>query len=227
MVRRELRSAIIGMVAGDAYIRKASRYAAQMYIAHAERQREYLVFKRDILQNLFRGYTLSVKAFDNNGYPGVNLSTRKHPKLRAIHKWFYPSGKKYFSRRILNYLTPLGLAIWYMDDGCMSYKKRDGKIHGREIILNTYVSYSETRTIQIYFKEVWNLEWRINSERRGHRLEMGTREAIKFFSIIRPYVIPSMNYKIDFRYEKPPRTRVIREALVNLEHSASPSEMMI
>ncbi|HEX8847750.1 MAG TPA: hypothetical protein VF791_24125 [Pyrinomonadaceae bacterium] len=203
LVGTELRAAIIGMVAGDACIRKQNFCrSVSLRIKHAERQKEYLEYKRDILQNLFKVWEISIRPINNSGYPGVSVETRTHPKLRAIHKWFYRDGKKRFSRRILNYLTPLGIALWYMDDGSLSYKKREGKVHGREIHLNTYCSLEEAKTIQAYFKEVWDVSWTIVPNKGLFRLRMGSSEAQKFFAIIAPYVIPTMRYKMDLKYVK-------------------------
>lgn len=203
LVGTELRSAVVGMVAGDAYIRKQNFCrSVSLRIKHAEKQREYLEYKRDILQNLFKAWEIPIKPINNSGYPGVQLETRTHPKLRAIHKWFYSDGKKRFSRRILNYLTPVGIAIWYMDDGSLSYKKREGQIHGREVHLNTYCSLEEAKVLQDYFKEAWDVSWTVVQNKGLFRLRMGSHEARKFFTIIAPYVIPTMQYKIDLRYAK-------------------------
>jgi hypothetical protein len=203
LVGTELRSAIIGMVAGDAGIRKQKGCrSVNLRITHCEKQRKYLEYKRDILQNLFKGWEIPIRPINNSGYPGVRLETRNHPKLRAIYKWFYSDGKKRFSRRTLNYLTPIGMAIWYMDDGSLSYKKRGGKIHGREIHLNTYCSLEEAEVIQAYFEEVWDVSWTVVPNKGLFRLRMGSNEAKKFFAIISPYIIPMMRYKIDFGYIK-------------------------
>jgi hypothetical protein len=203
LVGTELRSAIVGMVAGDAGIRKQKGCrSVSLRITHAKRQGEYLEYKRDILQNLFKGWEIPIRPINNSGYLGVRLETRNHPKLRAIYKWFYSNGKKRFSRRILNYLTPIGIALWYMDDGSLSYKKRGGKIHGREIHLNAYCSLEEAKIIQAYFKEVWDISWTVVLNKELFRLRMGSNEAKKFFTIISPYIVPIMKYKIDLGYVK-------------------------
>jgi LAGLIDADG DNA endonuclease family len=202
LVGTELRSAIIGMVAGDAHIWKQKECSSvSLRIKHAERQRAYLGYKRDILQNLFKEWEIPIQSFNNSGYSGVKVETRDHPRLRVIHKWFYSGGKKRFSRQILNYLTPLGIAIWYMDDGSLSMKKREGKVHGREIHLNTYCSLEETRIIQAYFKEVWDVSWTVVLNKGLFRLRMGSNEAKKLFKIIEPYIVPMMRYKIDLGYK--------------------------
>jgi hypothetical protein len=190
------------MVAGDARIRqqKGCR-SVTLQINHSIRQKEYLVFKRDILQNLFKEWEIPIHPFDNSGYPGVRLETRNHPKLRTIHKWFYSNGKKVVSRRILEYLSPIGIAIWYMDDGSLSFKRREGQIHGREIHLNTYCSLDEAKIIQSYFRNVWGVSWTIVPNKGLFRLRMGAKEAKGFFKIIEPHMIQVMKYKIDFKYQ--------------------------
>ena len=202
LVGTELRSAIVGMVAGDAHIWKQKGCSSvSLRIKHAEMQRDYLGYKRDILQNLFKEWEIPIRSFNNSGHSGVKIETRDHPRLRAIHKWFYSGGKKRFSRQILNYLTPLGIAIWYMDDGSLSLKKRDGKVHGREIHLNTYCSLEEAAIIQAYFKEVWDVSWTIVPNKGLFRLRMGSNEAKRLFKIIEPYIVPMMKYKIDLVYK--------------------------
>jgi hypothetical protein len=202
LVGTELRSAIVGMVAGDAHIWKQKGCpSVSLRIKHAERQRDYLGYKRDILQNLFKEWEIPIRPFNNSGHSGVKIETRDHPRLRAIHKWFYSGGKKRFSRQILNYLTPLGIAIWYMDDGSLSLKKRDGKVHGREIHLNTYCSLEEATIIQAYFKEVWDVSWTIVPNKGLFRLRIGSNEAKRLFKIIEPYMVPMMKYKIDLVYK--------------------------
>jgi hypothetical protein len=205
LVGTELRSAVIGMVAGNAWIQKQKGCrSVRLRIVHSDRQKMYLEHKRDILQNLFSGWEIPIHAFNNSGYPGVRLETRDHPKLRAIYRWFYKNGEREFSWKVLRYLTPIGIAIWYMDDGSLSFKRRDGKIHGREIHLNTYCSLEEAQTIQDYFRTVWGISWTIVANKGWFRLRMGAQEAQKFFKIIEPYVIPDMRYKVDLNYQDRP-----------------------
>lgn len=205
MVGTDLRSAVIGMVAGDASIRRQRGCrSVNLRIIHSAKQKRYLGYKRDILQNLFSRWEVPVHAINNSGYPGVRLETRDHPKLRAVYKWFYKDGKKVFSRRILKYLTPMGIAIWYSDDGSLSFKKREGKVHGREVHLNTYCPLDQAKVIQSYFKDVWDITWTIVPNKGLFRLRMGAQEAQKFFKLIEPYVIPEMRYKINLKYKDQP-----------------------
>ena len=118
------------------------------------------------------------------------------------YKVIYPNNIKTISRNVLNYLNPQGIAIWYMDDGCLSAKKRNGKIHAYELILNTYISYEDNQIIVDYFKEVWNINFTITRDKGKSRIRCGTREARKFIEIVKPYIVPCMEYKINISQPK-------------------------
>lgn len=192
MTNQEKRSAVIGMVLGDAHINKECRLS----MGHSEQQKDYLFFKKGILQEI---QTPEIKLYQtfSFGKSCWRLSTRKKLLYEWLRRRFYPNGVKTINRRWLNQLTPLGIAIWFMDDGSTSYKIRDGKVHAVETTLNTYLSKEQNEIIIQYFREVWDIQMGLNKSRGKYRIRMGTREARKFVKIIEPHIIPSMNYKIE------------------------------
>ena len=192
--RRSLRAAVIGMVLGDAHL-NTKRYTLE--IRHNIRQEVYLHYKAGLLAQLQQS-AVQVVYFDDSGYPGVRIETRKHPLYRRLYKLFYdPARKKHVTRKGLDYLDPRGVALWYMDDGAVSAKRRQGKIHAYELVLNTYFSRAENELIIQYFAEVWGLQFGLNSNKGQWRLRMGTRQARQLAHLIVPYVIPAMRDKID------------------------------
>ena len=197
MSRRNLRAAVIGMVLGDATLQDRGR----LKLTHSPRQREYLMMKVGLLQRLQRRelrVTEKVERTTYGSFPLLRAETVVRPIYRRLRKLMYPLGQKHITRKILDYLEPIGLAIWFMDDGSCSLKKNDrGKVSSCETTLNTYVSAEENQTIIAYFAERWNVRLGINRSKGMWRLRMGTREARKFAEIIKSYVIPSMSYKLD------------------------------
>ena len=99
--------------------------------------------------------------------------------------------------KALNRLTPLAIAIWWMDDGSLCKKVRNGKVHAWELYLNTYLSKEENQIIIDYFQNKWNVKWNLNLSKGKYRLRCSTREGRKFLTIIRPIVsqIKCMQYK--------------------------------
>lgn len=199
---KEIRSAIIGMVCGDGFISKNS----DLRINHCLRQKEYLEYKKNILQHK-QLHEIKLVDYVCHGYPGVRLCTRVRPIYRILRKVFYPNGgKKIISRKILNYLTPVGLAIWYQDDGGLSAKKRDGKIRSYEVFLNTHLTKEDNQIIIDYFKEKWDIRWTQVKNKGWYRLRMGTREGRKFVKIIKDHIVQCMKYKVFPLLETAPDT---------------------
>ena len=177
-----------------AFLREA--FHQEFSIIHSIEQREYLEWKIGILHSIIGGNKPSIIEFDNNGYKGVK-AMKSHRYFRVLYRYLYKNGVKTIPLKALNRLTPLAIAIWWMDDGSLCKKVRNGKIHAWELYLNTYLSKEENQVIIDYFQNVWNVKWNLNLSKGKYRLRCSTREGRKFLSIIRPivYQIKCMRYK--------------------------------
>jgi len=203
--KKRIKSILIGMTIGDGslYVRRDIRsktgFHQRLQIRHSIKQIEYTVHKAKLIKELLGGNIPTVTKFNNSGYPGVRFC-KSNRWFRYLYNFIYIEGKKTFTRKMLDFLTPEAIAIWYMDNGGLSLKKRNGKIHARELFLNTHISKEENQIIINYFKEIWNIEFKAVLNNKSYRLRCGTKEALKFTKIIKPFIIPSMFYKIDFKY---------------------------
>ena len=192
-ILKEDRDLIISMIFGDGYLNPQG----YLSIRHALKNKDYVEWKYQLLKSKFN-VTLPYYV-SNNGYGAYELRTKTYRFIKLYRKVIYGTGRKKISNfKLLNKLTPLGLAIWYMDDGHLSQKKRDGKVHANTLYINTYISKEENQIIINYFKEKWNICFTQNHDKGFYRLRCGTKEARKFLDIVRPYVsqIPSMSHKL-------------------------------
>lgn len=210
------KSFIIGMALGDGYIRlgkNAKNY--NISCTHNPNQYDYLIWKMEMLkENLQKNYWISKKQCKfkiNDSYKRKNnylmfvgtLGT--HPLVTKIYKELYFDKVKIVTKNILGELTPIGLAVWYMDDGNLAYKyNKDGSICSREITLHIqgFDSKSQKNIID-YFKNVLEIDARLHKARDKYKLWMNTTNSIKFLKIIAPYVnlVDCMKYKINLKYE--------------------------
>jgi hypothetical protein len=189
------KSILIAMTLGDGYLRVEKK--AGISITHGEKQLDYLLYKKELLESILNCKPITVQKVKPNKYNTVCYRIDKgHKYFRILRKWIYLNGKKTFTRKILNYLTPLGIAIWYMDDGGLSAKKRNGKIHAYELFLNTHLTKFENQVIINYFKERWNINFQQVKNKGSYRLRMSTKEIRNFMTLIKEYIHPSMVYKI-------------------------------
>jgi hypothetical protein len=190
--RKTRRAAVAAMLLGDGCISQNGT----MKITHCLRHAEYLEYKRDLLQQN-QVPPIVINSFNNNGYPAVRLETRSRPVYRILGKRFYKNRQRFVTREFLDYLDERALAIWFQDDGSLSPKKRNGKIHSFELTLNTYLPLEQNEVILNYFNETWEINWTITKGKGKTRLRMGAKEGRKFVQLIEPYVVPCMRYKIN------------------------------
>ena len=181
------------MAVGDGYLHNKLGYLS---IRHCKQQRDYLLWKKKLLQPQIK--TTECYHIDNDGSDAYEFRTYTHKFIKLYRKVLYKSKGKHLSRKILNTLTPLGISIWYMDNGGLSQKKRNGKIYANELILNTHLDREDNQIIIDYFKEVWDIQFTQVKNRGLYRLRCGTKEARKFIKIVEPYVsqVESMSHKI-------------------------------
>ena len=203
---KEQKSLLIGLLLGDGTI--SSNYVFKL--SHSEAQREYLEWKVGLLDvhgiknNGVKEYISSCGY--NTGKKVLYSQMSLNPTIKALRRTVY-TPKKHITRKLLNWLTPLGLAIWYMDDGCINVntsKQRSSIQH--TIKIATCVDLDTAQVIIDYFKEVWDVQFRPFKEGAGTYSVASSTESdcAAFIQIIRPYVeqVPSLLYKIRDNFTK-------------------------
>ena len=201
---KDSRNLLIAMLLGDGTI--SSNYVFK--IAHAKSQKDYLEWKikqlneYGIRNNGIKSY-IKTKGF-TIGAPVYYTQLNIVPFIKVLRKVVYKEKKILGNRKLLNRLTPMGVAIWYMDDGHLNIRRsKDGRIHGFYIKISICEPKEEVQIIIDYFKEVWDINFYMFHEGRkkdSYSLCCGTKEGLKFVELVKPYVqqVPSMFHKIQF-----------------------------
>lgn len=198
---------VFGSFLGDGYLAKAKQYG-HFYLAfeHSTKQTEYVQWKSKLLGSL-NGNISKRDRFDKrtgNTYHSIRCRSKIHPEITEVRKSFYRNGKKEVSRKMLNMLTPLGIAIWFMDDGFgvhyrylnKNWNKWNTLRHGELCLGN--VSERESKTVKKYFRVMLGIETKHFCNKRGcYYLRMNGTEFKKFVQIVGQYIIPSMRYKVE------------------------------
>lgn len=194
ITRQKKRALLVGMVIGDGHLKKNE---SGISITHNEKQLPLLLHKKSLLESILNCKSINIRKVKPNKYNTTCYILEKgHKYFRILRKWIYKNNQKYISRKILNMLDLESIAIWYMDDGSLSAKKKNGRICAYELTLNTYLSKEDNQIIIDYFKEVWDIQFGLNKSKGLYRLRMGTREARRFSNLIKNYVIDCMDYKL-------------------------------
>ena len=211
-ITKESRNLLIALLLGDGTISNNNVFK----LSHCKEQRDYLEWKIEQLKEAglrnnglkeyisIKGYNIGKKVY----YTQLNIV----PFIKVLRRVFYKPYKKLGNRKLLNRLDAKGIAIWYMDDGHINYRKTNGKVHGFYIKIATCIPKEELQIIIDYFKEVWDIEFYTFHEGKkenSYSLCCGTKEGIKFINIVKPYVeqVPSMIHKI--QYDLSQRTHAV------------------
>lgn len=202
-INKESRNLLIAMLLGDGTI--CSNYVFKL--SHGDKQKEYLEWKikqlneHGIRNNGLKSYT-STCGF-NLGKTVYYTQLSVIPFIKTLRRVCYKPYKILGNRKLLNRLDAKGIAIWFMDDGNLNPKKREGVIKGFYIKISTCLPKDQVQIIIDYFKEEWNISFYMFHEGKkedSYSLCCGTKEGRKFLDIVSPTIreIPSMLYKIQF-----------------------------
>ena len=170
-----------GSLLGDGSFRRASGFNTQLRIGHGAKQDEYVRWKQSLFEPLI-GYS------GRNTRGGWSFDTVPLYELTPFMDHNYgPNGKDPDAETVQS-VTPLALAVWYMDDG--TFDNSYG--HRRASIACADISQEKRQLIVSQLTE-----WGIHAHADGRgRLEFGVQETNRLHSLIAPYVHPSMAYKL-------------------------------
>jgi len=85
-------------------------------------------------------------------------------------------------------LTPLTLAVWFMDDGARSR---------RTVYLNTqkFNPESQNRLLAL-LREQCGIAGTLNRDKTYHRIRISVEGTIRLAELIHPHVLPELRYKL-------------------------------
>jgi len=205
-VDRETRGMLVGAVLGDGHINTSSSRDKRGYVKknsllrvlHGMDQREYCECKAErIRKALGRKFKVTIVKNGPGGKYRAAQFAANHPYFRQLKQWIYPGGQKWFSRPVLDMLTPEGIALWFMDDGhARRNRNRDGYVTSVATDIATDCSEEEAQTIVTYFQEVHGVGFRVIPSKGNFSIQASTEESRKFARLVQPHIFPCMEYKL-------------------------------
>ena len=183
-------------------------------VSHSPKQVEYVEWKYKLLEPIKACRIYPVTQYHKvrkKEYTTLQFCTQALSYFTRLRNLFYPQGKKIVLRSLLNKLTPLGLAVWFMDDGT-SFKNNKGY---PQLNLSTCgYTFEENEIIKRYFKEVWDIDVRVHKRKNYPHIYINKPNALKLIEIIKDHIIPSMLYKIKFFVQTSPYPQLAVEDIV-------------
>lgn len=176
---------LVGHILGDGHLRKDNINCSGKIIQSLA-QEEYAKWKYLKLKSLctdFNYWTQKDKR-NNNTYYSCGAWIKSNPELNKFYEMSYKNKKKFISYELLNYFTPLSLAVLFMDDGYKSTR-------GYNIATNCF-TINDISLLRQKLKE-WNLETTIQG---NNRLYIKAESKETFNNLVSKFIIPSMRYKL-------------------------------
>jgi recombination protein RecA len=191
-----------GTLMGDGAISPTrSGHGARFRYCHGESQTEYADWKASLFANI--GSSRFVREDKVVTYDFHPL-----PELAEMRQGVYVDGKKVLDDDYLKALSPLSLALWYLDDGNLSIRskglqQRTEGLTGRiSICVEAMEEATRTRLVN-YLADTWGIHTKLISGGKSQTavVVFDNAESAKFQALIAPYVHPSMEHKLLARFQ--------------------------
>ena len=184
---------ILGTLLGDGCLEQNGKWA-RLRLEHSASQKPYLEWKKKELESLITGSVMKVHSYHKINkcfYDSFRAYTFSDSVFDAYRNIFYFNKKKIIPKNIISLLIdPLSLATWFMDDG---YKRND--CNAFRLGTDSFTK-DEQDILQSVLKSNFGIESNVHKKGKYWNLYIPERESKKFVALIKPYIIPSLTYKI-------------------------------
>lgn len=188
---------LIGLLLGDGHLETQNQGRTyRLKIEHTYWQKEYT----DWLYQVFKDWVLTPpqekeQTVNSNLYKKYWFSTVSHGAFRFYAQQFYDNRHKILPKLIHKWLSPVAMAIWFMDDGSLKSNRH------RALIFNTQsFSKSEVLRLSKIMEDKFGISAVLRKQSRKteelYQLVTVKDGAEKLAEIIKPYILPSMKYKL-------------------------------
>lgn len=191
---------ILGTILGDGSVYQSgvNNIKYSFNFCHGIAQSEYFAFKLKML----KGFARETKGA-RGGFEGSKETKRASgtfkPEVSELVKLFMVNGKKTVNESLTKEIGIVALAIWYGDDGNLNVSNKSPRaIFSCHRYNHEEVGLLCNRINQLGFKAS------VNNTKKGFIINVSKEGSEKLFSVIAPFIIPSMQYKLpkNFRCEK-------------------------
>ena len=193
---------LLGGLMGDGALSPSrSGNGARFRWGHGAKQAEYGDWKASMFANINVSRSVNAKG-------AVFHDLQPLPELAELRESVYIGGAKVLSEDYLKRLTPLSLAVWYMDDGGFTLRSKGLQARteggsGRSEICVEAFSADSRRRLRDHLADTWGIDatLTVRGKRQIAVLQFPTAETAKLHALIAPFVHPSMQYKLLSKYQ--------------------------
>lgn len=183
-----------GTLLGDSSLQYYPKYrwkSPKFKCDHGEKQKEYAKLLHSKLESLGS----SLKRYERVDKRILKkqviycITTKSNPYFLSMYNMLYSTGRKEITLEFLDNFTIRSLAYLYMDDGYTDQKTA-------YICTDNFSQQSKKILVQ-YIKEHFNLHFTIVNHGKYYRLRLSQYDFSRFCTLINPYIIDSLKYKLN------------------------------
>lgn len=206
---QEIKGALYGTLLGDSTVTNRNEFSCEQISSNL------IKLKGEILAGIApdlkvyhherdRGSKQVIHGKEYNRSISYVVQTNQHPYFANFRDKLYNVGDKQVTMEVLRYLTPEGLALWFMDDGYLDYKASSNTRNLR-MCTDSFDEISIKNIIQ-YFNDNWDIQCKVYMHNAGYgrtskpRVSLNPNNAQKFISLVYKYFLPEFYYKLDLHY---------------------------
>lgn len=184
---------LVGSILGDGYLVVSSGGNTSFRLSQKESSKDYVFWFFNELKGFCRSNPKQRK--DNGQW---YFLTRYLSEFNAFRHIFYPKNKKIVPENIEDILlSPLSLAIWYMDDGTLDYRPN----YHCSFSLSTHsFSLEGAQKLAKVLKDNFRIEATVSNNlirgKRYPRIYIGKNGRDRFIELVSPFVLDCFKYKL-------------------------------
>lgn len=198
---------VYGMLLGDSSIindKRSRSQNAMISTTQGEKQLGYLRIKQQMFgAENFAIYKSKSGYCDNAVYIGrliSDINIANHVLADC-----YINGKKTITKAMADKLTPVSLALWYLDDGTIRHRNKDDRNSPAIQISTCGFSKEENEILIEMLQNRFGVEANLRLEKNKYwTIYITTKGTEVFLNLIKDYIPKSMKYKTLVEYENLP-----------------------
>ena len=183
---------IVGKLLGDGHLETTNDITYRLKFEHSYNQKDYVDWLYEELRELASSEPkIKLQTVNGKVYRKYWFNSPYSPSLRFYAAQFYRGKIKVVPKLIKRWLTPLALAVWFMDDGSIKSHECRGRLINTQSFKDEDLKY-----LQEALREKFQINTVLRIQKEGKQLYIPAAEHEKLVKVIGADVLPSMYYKL-------------------------------
>ena len=164
----------------------------RLHIKHKDAHRALALWKYEVFRDFV---SMEPHCFEQRlgekRHPCVQFATRTHSLFSFWHDRFYRERRKIVPLEIADYLTPLALAVWLMDDGAADRTGVTFQTHSFE--------RDETQRLADVLESNLGIKASLRQNKGSWIIYVGIGSLERLQRVVQPHILPEFQYKLQPR----------------------------